>query len=236
MSVPDNDNKTRKDRRTTGIIAVSVMAVLAVSVAAYLLSVSSLGTQGAADTESSSSVSQKTTDKNDSANLRKGPPPMPLTAWGDRTESFDQAKASVGINTASLPSKIPAELKLDSARVKTDRSAKLMTVFYTPQGIAASDAQTFQDIMSGGGLAIVYSIESLSPEFNRQDWIKAFVGEEPDIRRIETINGVQAVVNTGNPDQGITYQVLFWKGDLQINLVSLKYTDVELMEIAKSIS
>lgn len=229
-----NNNRKNKNTWTTRIIATSAIAILAVSLVAYFSAVSSLGTQGLADSQSS--ASQQTADNNNSANLRKGPPPMPLTAWGARIESFELAKVSVGIDSASLPSEIPSKLRLDSARIQTDGSTKLMTVFYTPEGVIANDTSTFQGIMSNGGLAIVYSIESLSPEFDREAWIKAFVSEEPNVRRIETINGMQAIINTGNPDQGITYQVLFWKGDMQINLVSLKYTDTELMEIAKTIA
>lgn len=229
-------NNNRKSMRTAGIISASVIAVLAVSFVAYFSTGSYLGTQGIGDSKSSAPTSQQATDSNNSANLRKGPPPMTLTAWGTRIESFEQAKASMGVDSASLPSEIPLELRLDSARVQTAGSTKLMTVFYTPEGSTASDTETFEGIMSRGGLVIVYSVESLSQEFDRDDWIKAFVSEEPNVRRIETINGMQALVNTGNPDQGITYQVLFWKGDLQINLVSLKYTETELMEIAKTMT
>jgi hypothetical protein len=105
-------------------------------------------------------------------NLQKGPPPMPLSGWGPRFQSFDQAKATAGLTAASLPTQVPKEITFDSVRVLSSpgEPTKIITAFYTPQGVSADDSATFQNIISKGGIAIVYTKESVSPDFDRAKW------------------------------------------------------------------
>ncbi|HXG08075.1 MAG TPA: hypothetical protein VNI77_12205, partial [Nitrososphaera sp.] len=201
------------------IVGIAVAAVLAASLTAYMQS-----SMLAIHEDDSSSLYNPS---NNDANLQKGPPPMPLSGWGPKLQSFDEAKESSGLATISLPTRVPSEVAFDSARVLSSPgdSTSIVTVFYTPKGVTADDTTTFQDIMSNGGIAIVYAKESVSPEFDRDKWMEDFVNEAPEVRRIVDINNTPAVVNMGNMDQEITAQVLFYKGGVQINLVSLKYTD-----------
>lgn len=217
---------TNSDKKK--IIAISAVAILAASLGTYFAATSYLPSQDP------DVVQDDTTLPINTPNLRKGPPPMSLEAWGTKYSSFEQARASSEMASASLPSAVPSDLHLDSVRVQGDESTKFMTAFYLSQGDSTDDSSTFQDVMSRGGIVVVYSIESYSP-FDREKWMEAFVSEAPEVRRIETVNGTPAVVNTGNPEEGITYQVLFWDGDLKINLVSIKYTDQDLIRIAETI-
>lgn len=169
--------------------------------------------------------------------VRRQPPPMPLIDSHGPAVSSDEAKTLTRFESSSLPSQMPDGLQLDAVRVRTshDLQENLMTAFYTPVGVKAGDRDTFESVMEGGGIAIIWSHEPTSSSYDQASWIEAFVTDAPDVRRTETINDYPAIAVTGNPDKGLTYQVFLYKGDMQINLVSLKFTDTELLKIASSI-
>lgn len=168
--------------------------------------------------------------------IKKGPPPRPWSMWGTGVGSFEQAKTGTGIQIASLPTYIPVELHLESMRIKVSGESAWISAIYTPQGVTAEDIDTFENTMNNGAIMVLYLKEKSSPDFNIKEWMERLVREFPDVRRIDTINGQSALIYTGNPDQGITSGVVFWKDDVQINVVSLKHDITVLKRIAESIA
>jgi hypothetical protein len=231
------ENDTNRAPKSKGIpttkiiLTIVVIAVVAASTALYYNYYSLLGSTSSQDAATDTTASNPNT-------IRRGPAPKPLIDSHGPAFQLNQAKTLTGFELASLPSELPAGLDLSSVRVRTstDVEANLMTAFYTPPGVKADNTDTFESVMAGGGIAIIYAHEPTSPAYDQEKWIAAFVEDAPDVRRLETINGNPTIAVTGNPDKGLTYQVFLYKANMQINLVSLKFTDTELLKIASSIA
>ncbi|HVX02264.1 MAG TPA: hypothetical protein VHA09_03855 [Nitrososphaera sp.] len=217
------------------VIAGAIIAATVTAAVGYWSPLSALRSQDATQPSVAASADDVPYSK---ARL---PPPMPLVnTQGIQVSSFAQAKNQTGFATApALPAtKVPTGLDLASIRIRTsaaDPQSNIISVFYTPRGVTAADNDTFQGVMAKGGLAIIYSHEPSSQTYDRAKWMEAFVNEAPNARHIENINGSPAIVVEGNPPQGLTHQVFIYSGDLQINLVSMTYTSVDLVKIAQSI-
>lgn len=178
-------------------------------------------------------------DENAPYSKARMPPPMRLVdSHGSDVATLDRAKTETGFSQApSLPTDIPAGLQVGSLRVRTSDNIQenLITVFYVPGEVTASDNDSFESVMTNGGIAIIYSHEPTSKDYDRATWMKLFVDEAPDVRGIRDINGNPAIVVQGNPPLGLTHQVYIYSGDMQVNLVSMKYAPEELAKIAQSI-
>jgi hypothetical protein len=226
--------KKNKGIILAAILAGAIIAATVTAAAAYWSPLSAPLSQDAAQTNAATA---------DDAPYSKArlPPPVPLVnTQGNQVSSFAQAKNQTGFAMApALPATaVPAGLDLASIRIRTsveDPQSNIISVFYTPSGVTASDSDTFQGVMAKGGLAIIYSHEPSSPTYDRAKWMEAFVNEAPNARHIENINGSPAIVVEGNPPQGLTHQVFIYSGELQINLVSMTYTSADLVKIAQSI-
>ncbi len=228
----ETNRATKMSNAVKVTIAVAIIAVAAASTSIYYSYYKPL-----AGEQSQNSGGQNTL-ADDANAIRRGPPPVPLIDSHGPAFPFGQAMVATGFKSASLPSQVPNGLNLDSVRVKASGNVEtsFITAFYTPDGVKAADSNTFEDVMRGGGIAVIYAHEPTSPTYDQAKWMKEFVADAPDVRRIETVNGHPAIAVTGNPDKGLTYQVYIYEGDLQINLVSLKYTDTDLLKIAGSIA
>lgn len=228
--------KNSSDKNNTRLVLMGILSAVAVTVIA-LASLPSLPPtydESDHDSEIVESTGIVVSEKEAFNQIKKAPPPRPWSMWGTKVASFDQAKMDIGIQ-ASLPTAVSSELHLESIRIKASSESRYMFAIYTPQGITAESTDTFEDTMNNGGILVVYAKEKRSPDFNAAEWMKRFANEFPDVRRVDTINGQTAVIYTGKPDQGITSGVLFWKNDVQINIVSLKHDDLMLKRIAESI-
>jgi hypothetical protein len=213
----------------TKVAVLSGLAVVLVAAMAYYSFASPFGMQV---------DKQQTIPTDHNIILQRGPPPRQLDAWGPQVSSMNIAKSMTGYASASLPSYVPAQLKLESVRAKisTQTGDKFLTAIYTPQGITARDNDTFESVMDGSGMLIVYTQINQSPTFNLTKWMQSFVSEAPNVRHLETINGHPAIVTLGNPQIDATNQVLIYIDNLQINLVSKNYDIAELVKAAQSIS
>lgn len=167
-----------------------------------------------------------------------GPPPIPITIWGSTVNSFDKAKSLTGLQDIELPKYIPDNLHLESIRytdVTLPETIKSITVIYMPIGHKTSDKTFITDILNAGGLFIIYEmddIKSYKPDLD--SWVKEFVAEAPDVRRVEYVNGNIAVIHKGDPDNYIDAGIMMWKNDIRITIRSLNYDDLELERIAES--
>ena len=123
----------------------------------------------------------------------KGPPPRPLTMWGAQ-DSFDHAKSTTGLSWVSLPTQILPNTNLQSVRVRDDPGMKLVTAIYASSGITAADSDTFEKVMNGGGVFIIYSSQS-APKFNLTSALETMAKEFPD-KHLDTIKGHQALVSS----------------------------------------
>jgi hypothetical protein len=115
---------------------------------------------------------------------------------------------------------------LQSVRVR-DGPGGLVTAIYAPSGITAADSDTFEKVMNGGGVFIIYSSQP-SPKFNITSSMETMTKEIPDAH-LDTINGHQALVlsdeiyiNLGNNNM--------------VDIVSWTHNSNELRTIAESIS
>lgn len=231
-----DENTKRSKIAGPKMIVIAAIAAIAVVVSAFSLSASTLLNPEEGEMLDGQIVTpqQSAGDVVSDENLRKGRPPMKLESWGPKYQSFEEAKSASGLANAFAPSYIPSELNLDSVRVQSGNGANFMTAFYASKNDTTKDSDSFQDFMKNGGIAIVYMYDPPSETFDRDEWIERYVSEAPDGRHIETINGKPAIVSEGFPDQEITYQVVFYSDDVLVDLISLKYTDTELVKVAES--
>lgn len=153
------------------------------------------------------------------------------------TQEFDEVKTMMGFKNINLPTSIPSNLSLNSIRVlqSEDTAFKLISVFYTPEGVTTNNTDTFEDIMAKGSILLLYSYEKKDESFNWSTWARNFVSEQPEDRKIESINGKEVIMVKGGSDPRATSQVYSKSGDVLVNLVSKKYDDIALADSAKSI-
>lgn len=151
------------------------------------------------------------------------PPPMPLTAWGPQVSSFDQAKSITGLLTASLPSYVPAELKIESIRA----SGNHIGVDFIPNNMTARDDDTLEKVMGGGGVIIIYAQEP--PTFNQTTWIQNFVNQMTQEHHMDKINGHPSIIV--NADKSAVFMLYT---DEMVDIESMKYNSSELKKMAQS--
>lgn len=170
--------------------------------------------------------------------VMKGPAPRELHMWGKEIGSFEEAKTMIGFENANLPTSIPSGLSLKSVRVlqADDGAFKLLSVFYAPKGVTTGDTDTFEDIMANDGILLLYSYEKKSESFNWNSWVSNFVAEQPQDRKIQSISGKEVILVKGGSDPRATSQVYSKSGDILVNLVSKKYSEIDLSDIVKSIN
>ncbi len=206
-------------------MTIAVTSIVIISLVILAFSLSSIAELNSKNEQTN------TVDFAEPRNAYKSGPTFPVTAWGYKASSLEDAKKGVPELQVTLPNYIPDNLQLDSLRVNTER--KSIVAIYMPNNSITTDQTTLVDIGNAGGFFIIYKIDTSDYSL---EWMKEFASEASNIRRVEMINDIPAIINKGNPDAGITAQVLMWKGDMRINIVSLKLDDLELKKIAESIT
>lgn len=172
----------------------------------------------------------------------KQPFPRELIMWGKETASFAQAKIDSGITQMTLPSYVPANLKPESVRVITSPISNSTTVIYTPLGVTATDNDTFEKVMSDGGMFVVYTKEKVGSTYDQGKWVEQFVNEAPTVKYLLTINGHTVVSVKGAPEKDIPSEIWILYDQpakdtvIQTMLVSLVQSNAELEKIAKSLT
>ncbi|HVX02033.1 MAG TPA: hypothetical protein VHA09_02665 [Nitrososphaera sp.] len=175
------------------------------------------------------------------------PPPRELSMWGTEISSFEQAKTATGIPStfASLPGTVPTGLEIASIRTNTSPGGSYLSVFYTPAGVTAKDSDTFEKVMSSGGMLIVYSQEQMGPKYNQTKFILSFVNEAPTVRHVSTISGLKdatTILVDGNQTRQIPSEVIVIYDQAaagtktMTDLVSLKYDSMQLAKVVESLS
>lgn len=150
--------------------------------------------------------------------------------------SADAARSKTGFAMASTPSSVMDNLVLKSVRVRDYAESHLMTAFYVTPATTLRDLDTFESVMNNGGIIVIYAEEKLSPTYDPQKWREEFVQAAPQVRKSDTINDYPSIVITGNPDKDIRSEVLIYKDNLQIDIVSVKHNVDELLRVAQLIT
>ena len=179
------------------------------------------------------------TTKIDTANFEKsqmrGLGDLYLLDYGNEI-SADAARTMTGFTKASTPSMVIENLALKSVRVRDYAESHMMTAFYVPSIIMLQDLDTFESVMNNKGIIVIFTEEKQSSTYDSQKWREEFVKAAPQVRKSDTINGYPTIVITGNPDKDIKSEVLVYKDNLQIDIVSVKHNVNELVGIAQLIT
>ena len=180
-----------------------------------------------------------TTMEIDTPNLEKsqtrGLGDLYLLDYGNEI-SADAAKSVTGFAKASIPSEVVENLTLKSIRVRDYAESYMMTAFYVPSFTVLKDLDTIESVMNNKGIIVIFTEEKQSSSYDPQKWREDFAKAEPQVRKSDTINGYPAIVITGNPDKGIKSEILVYKDNLQIDIVSVKHNIDELVGIAQLIT
>lgn len=213
------ETQTKIDRKKWVII----VAAIAIAIVGSTLAINSLSV-----IDQPQIISDKTFESHPS------PPPTPISDYGPKTTSFEQAKITTGLSTISLPSYIPKGLVLDSQRTMADdkRPSSMVTIIYVPEGKQISESDSVEKIVEDG-LVILY----IKDDYSGFDWektAKMMADEAPDVRSIATINGKTILLVKGNPSEGINSQASLIEGNLHINLVARNFDTVELEKVLSS--
>lgn len=174
--------------------------------------------------------SEKSTSAVQSVNIPR-PPPLPMSFFGDKTSSFNEAKINVGVTNLNLPSYVPGNLVLESIRNNGDKM-KQITVVYAPQGKSTTDNSAIQQA-TNDGLVVTINKEQNS-KFDWNTYVTQQVQEAPDVRSSVTVHGAQILLVKSNPEYGTPYQAKTIIGDQLISAYSTNLNAIELSKVIES--
>lgn len=204
------------------VIIASITAVLAIAVIGITVDSISLHDNSIQDTDQTNYAI-------------RGPGKSPLIEYGSNV-SVDAARSVTGFSKVSFPTDTINGLNLESVRVRDYPPSYLVTGFYTPNGIKATDTDSFEDILESGGIVVLYNEEPNSPDYDPQKWRDGFVNQASDVRKLDAINGYPAIIVSGNPAKGINSEVYVYVDNLQIGIISAKHNVNQLILIADTIT
>jgi len=165
----------------------------------------------------------------------RGPGDLYLLDYGNEISS-DAVKSIPIFAKVSTPSNVLGNLELTSLRIRDYAESQMMTLFYVPLTTTLQDNDTFTKVMENNGIIIIITEEKQSPTYDPQKWRESFVNAAPQVRKIDTINNYPTIVITGNPAKYIKSEVLIYKDNLQIDIVSVKHNAQALVGIAQLIT
>lgn len=163
--------------------------------------------------------------------------PIALEQFGNKFASFDEAKLSVGMTKAVLPSYVPTGIQLDSIRTQVNEAGNEITAIYVPQNtISAIEKSghipTYENVIADGMTINIKA--NAGPSSDWESIVDFRVKEAPDVRSSTTIGNVKAVLIKGTPEYGWPSQVRIVYDDQYIMLSSLKHDTVELEKVLRS--
>lgn len=172
-------------------------------------------------------------------------PPYPIPAprsidleqLGTKHASFDQAKQSVGMPNAVLPSYVPDGILLDSVRTQLNEAGNEITAIYVQKNalktiVESGHSPTYEDIIANG-----MTVNIKANAGSSSDWesiVDFRVNEAPDVRSSTTIGNVKTILIKGTPEYGWPSEARIVYGDQYIMLSSVKYNTVELEKVLRS--
>lgn len=161
------------------------------------------------------------------------PPSMPLSMFGQKASSFEEAKIQTGLSKASLPTYVPNGLVLESIRTNDVNTYNEITVIYAPPNIETVSESTIEQSIEQG-LVITYAQEDTESNFNWNEFVDRQVREAPEVRSSVMIDGHKAMLIQNNPDLLWPYEVRLIVDDQQIHLVSMYSDTAELEKVLSS--
>lgn len=163
--------------------------------------------------------------------------PIVLEQLGTKFTSFDDAKQSVGMTKAVLPSHIPTGIQLDSIRTQVNEAGNEITAIYVPQNTISTieksgHVPTYEDVIADGMTVNIKA--NAGPSSDWESIVDFRVKEAPDVRSSITIGNVKAILIKGTPEYGWPSQARIVYDDQYIMLSSLKHDTVELEKVLRS--
>lgn len=154
--------------------------------------------------------------------------------YGEDVTEMSQALTRSTVD-AKEPTLLPKEIELKKTMTEgtTDAKSNMITTIYGPTSIDYSEFTTFSQLLDHKGIIIIQTNED--KDYDRDAWMNAYANQIGDTANILSINGKKIIAIEGNPQEGLTSEIIYHKGRIQIDILSVAYNVEDLLKIASTL-
>ena len=136
---------------------------------------------------------------------------------------------------AKEPTVLPKDIELKKTMTEgtADLPAQMITTIYGPTSIDYSEFTSFMEVLDNKGIIVIQTHEE--KEYDKDSWMRAFVEQIGENAQILSVDGSSVISIEGDPENGITSEVILHKRNVQIDVISVAYNEDDLLKIASTL-